>query len=1150
MQTNSGLLGVSTLCGVAAGYIPFAIRTLFYKNKRPLVFIASCDEDRITLENQLAFLMPETPCFSFPCWDCLPYDRIGPSNDCMAKRLSTLHKLTNATEPYLLVTSIQAMVQKVTPKHLVAGRQRIVQVGQKLDRTDFLAFLTSQGFQRQETVYEAGDFAVRGSIIDLFPTSTKNPLRLDFFGDTLESIRAFDAVSQGTLNSIDSFSLMPAKEVLLTPTTIEYFRANYRLQFQPNKQGMYDDPLYENIVHGAPYAGMEHWLPLFYPDLAWLTDYINPQALFVFDHTLPHALTAHLTCVSDYYTARLQPSLGGALYHPIQPELLYGQEDMWNQWLSAYEHCSLTPFVMPPSAHVNNHDTHPAPDFSGIRQRMGDRFFETLAKIIDEHKDNERRVVIVSGSLGSQKRLEGILEHHSIYTDWVKSWPFDRKGVYSVVAPFDTGFVSGTEVVLTEQDILGYRLARKPQKRNGAAFFQDASDLATGDLIVHQDHGIGRYLGLKTININNSDHDCLMLAYADDSKLFLPVENIDAITRYGSDSALVPLDRLGASGWQNRKNKVKKRIRVVAEYLLKVAAERALHRAPALEKIDLGYDAFCAGFPYVETEDQQRAIEETLEDMASGRPMDRLVCGDVGFGKTEVALRAAYIAACHGKQVAVVVPTTLLCRQHYQNFAKRFEGTPFRVAQLSRLVKNHEQIRSQLASGEINIVIATHTILSEKTTFHDLGLLIVDEEQHFGVKQKETLKKLKADVHVLTLTATPIPRTLQLALSGVRELSLMTTPPIDRLAVRTFVMPFDPMVIREAILREYHRGGQIFYVSPHIEDLDDLSKTLKKLVPEIKFAVAHGKLPVNDLERIVGAFYDHEYHLLLSTNIIESGIDIPTANTLIVNRADRMGLAQLYQLRGRVGRSKTQGYAYLTLPADKAVSETAEKRLHVMQSLDTLGAGFRVASHDMDIRGAGNVVGEEQSGHIREVGVELYQTLLQEAIIMVRAEQANAEDQGDVEAFSPQINVGTAVLIPETYVADLGLRINLYRRMGTLKTKNDLESFAAELIDRFGPLPKEVQSLVAVIELKILCRRAGIEKIELGPKGLVISFRKNVFANQKGLLEFLQKPEVTKPGPVKIRPDQKLVFVRQWPNEEVSFRNTKNILANLVAIQG
>ena len=1141
----------NTLSNLSPSYRPFVVKNLFEQHKKTIVFVADCEEDAITVYQQLLFLCPQIPCLFFPGWDCLPYDRVSPSNECMTQRLSVLWQLTQQTKPFIFITSIQALLQKVPPISLIQETQKTIHVGDYLNRSEFLDFLAKQGFRRQETVYEAGEFAVRGSLLDIFPTNISTPVRLDFFGDTLEAIRTFDALTQTTQNSIQSFNLGPVREVLLTPDSINNFKSTYQKSFPPNNHGVYDDPLYLAVTQGLEYAGAEHWLPFFYTNLSWVLDYIGPDAVLTYDAKVNGAMTEHLKSIQDYYIGRLNPIIASTTYHPISPELLYGQEQQWQQWLDNHRNYCFTPFNVPDSKNqtVTDIQVQPAPDLSAQRQKEGDSFFESLTQKLQAQSRENRRVIIISDTLGSQKRLEGILTDYDLSLQPSDSWPFKAPlGIYSLVAPFDTGFVSETDYVLTEQDILGYRLTRPQRKRSKSSVFQDASDLSTGDLIVHRDHGIGRYLGLETVTINNNAHDCLVLLYADDNKLFLPVENIDAISRYGSDSSLAQLDRLGSNAWHHRKDKVKKRIRIIADYLLKVAAERALHKAPALERIDTHYDSFCAGFPYTETEDQQTAIDDTLADMASGRPMDRLVCGDVGFGKTEVALRAAYIAASHGKQVAVVVPTTLLCRQHFQNFTKRFQGTPFKVAQLSRLVRSPDRVRADLASGNIRIIIATHTILSEKTKFHDLGLLIVDEEQHFGVKQKESLKKLKADVHVLTLTATPIPRTLQLALGGVRELSLMTTPPVDRLAVRTFITPFDPVVIREAILREYHRGGQIFYVCPYIEDLEDLSNQLKKLVPEIKFAIAHGQLPTTDLENIVGAFYDHEYHLLLSTNIIESGIDIPTANTLIVHNADRMGLAQLYQLRGRVGRSKTQAYAYLTFPPHKALTANAEKRLHVMQSLDTLGAGFRVASHDLDIRGAGNIVGEEQSGHIREVGVELYQTLLHEAIMMARANQVNKEEGFTTEEWSPQINIGSAILIPELYVADLGLRLNLYRRVGALKTKEEIEAFAAELIDRFGPLPQEVNNLITVIELKTLCRRSGIEKLEVGPKGLTLSFRNNTFSNQPGLMEYLQKPEVHKPGPVKIRPDQKLVFMRQWPNEEAVLRNTKNILGNLAVI--
>ncbi|NBT86235.1 MAG: transcription-repair coupling factor, partial [Alphaproteobacteria bacterium] len=854
--------------------------------------------------------------------------------------------------------------------------------------------------------------------------------------------------------------------------------------------------------------------------------------------------------IRDYYLARLNPVIGDSHYKPISPELLYWTKEEWSALQTDYECVSLSPYLSP---EMTDKGGRLPPDFTAIRQSSHEKLFDTVCQTITSHQDQGRKVIITSHTDGSRQRLETVLREHGLKRVLpVTKWPdpkADPKAVYSLTIPLEQGFTTPEWLILTEQDILGDRITRPSHKKKKSdTFFLEANQLGTNDLIVHREHGIGRYLGLETVTIDNNAHDCLCLLYDGGDKLFLPVENIDAITRYGNDNSLAQLDKLGSTAWQHRKAKVKKRIRVIAEYLIRLAAERALHEGVVLEKTTNEFDEFCAGFPYSETDDQLRAIAETLEDMASGKPMDRLVCGDVGFGKTEVALRAAYIAVANGKQVAVIVPTTLLCRQHYHTFKQRFQGFPYKVAQLSRLVKPKDMtsIRQDLAEGKVDIVISTHALFSDKTKFADLGLMIVDEEQHFGVKQKEKLKTLQSDVHVLTLTATPIPRTLQLALSGVREMSLITTPPIDRLAVRTFVMPFDPVVIQEAVLREYHRGGQIFYVSPRIEDLHKLAEQIKILVPEIKCITAHGQMPATELEEVMTAFYDREYDLLLSTNIVESGIDIPTANTLIIHRADLFGLAQLYQLRGRVGRAKTQGYAYLTMPANQPISSVAEQRLHVMQSLDTLGAGFRLASHDMDIRGAGNIVGEEQSGHIREVGVELYQHLLQEAIIMARAEQADQDEGLELTSeWTPQINVGTAVLIPEIYVADLGLRLGLYRRIAQLETRAQIDEFAAEMIDRFGPLPSEVNNLFEVIELKALCRKANIEKIDTGPKGLVISFRNNLFPNHHALIAYLQSPDTNKAGHAKFRPDQKLVFIREWPNPEIRLKGTKQIVKNL-----
>jgi transcription-repair coupling factor (superfamily II helicase) len=642
--------------------------------------------------------------------------------------------------------------------------------------------------------------------------------------------------------------------------------------------------------------------------------------------------------------------------------------------------------------------------------------------------------------------------------------------------------------------------------------------------------------------VSGAPHDCLELHYAGGDKLFLPVENIELLSRYGSDEAGADLDRLGSASWQTRKAKMKRRILEMAGELIKIAAERLLRDAAKLEVPQGAYEEFCAGFPYEETEDQASAIEATIDDLAAGKPMDRLICGDVGFGKTEVALRAAFISAMSGKQVAVVVPTTLLARQHTKNFTERFRGFPINVGQASRLVTTTEmtRVKQGIADGQIDIVVGTHALLGKAIKFKDLGLVIVDEEQHFGVAHKERLKNLRAEVHVLTLTATPIPRTLQLALTGVRDLSIIASPPVDRLAVRTFVAPFDPLVVREALLRERYRGGQSFYVCPRIEDLAGAKDFLDKHVPEVKVAVAHGQMPPAVLEDIMSAFYDGKFDVLLSTTIVESGLDIPTANTLIVHRADRFGLAQIYQLRGRVGRSKIRAYALLTLPTERRITVQAERRLKVLQSLDTLGAGFQLASHDLDIRGAGNLLGDEQSGHIKEVGFELYQQMLEEAVMSLKA----GISEPVADKWSPQITIGTPVLIPEDYVGDLSVRLGLYRRLSELEDEREIDGFGAELVDRFGPLPEEVEHLLQIMAIKALCRRANIEKIDAGPKGAVLSFRDNIFANPEGLIAYIRE----RGRDARVRPDMKVVFLDDWESPKIRLRATTDILRRMVKI--
>lgn len=1110
--------------GIAQGFDPLFLKDI----ASPVLYILPNEERARSFMLQFAVIAPSKRCHWLPAWDCLPYDRIGPSQDIINHRTTTLSTLIQGHVDILVVSAL-GLLNRLPPPASLSHREQHLKINQDMSMTSLIDSLSHGGYLRVDIVREAGEFAVRGDILDVFPATADHPVRLDFFGDTLEKIRQFDAISQTTTATLDHVILSPSHDLTLTADQITQFRVNYRSLF-----GAKPTPLYEAISEGRRYAGMEHWLPLFFEHMSPLTEYTK-QAQTFYDHQVDDAIRTRLELIHDYYQNRLTTLPGDASppYNPIPPELGYLTLDDWSK-IRETSHL-ITPFSQ-----------EGAPDYhcrTGLSLPAGTPTHQAIATLKDILAHEDRQVIVAAMSLGSRERLNALFKDAKIDLAVSDHWPKHKQAL--MVYPIDHGFSTPDLLLITESDLLGERIIRQVnRKKKTDKFLLESSQLSQGDLIVHRDHGIGRYEGLSPIEVNLALHDCLTLSYYGGDKLFLPVENIDAISRYGDADSLIQLDKLGSAAWQNRKARVKKRIREVADYLIKLAAERSLHEAPALQAKSTDYDQFCAKFPYMETDDQLRAIEETLSDMASGTPMDRLVCGDVGFGKTEVALRAAFVAVASGKQVAIIAPTTLLCRQHFHNFSARFKDSGYRVEQLSRFVtpRKADDIRKDLSDGNVDIIIATHALFSDRVQFADLGLVIVDEEQHFGVKQKEKLKSLQKDVHVLTLTATPIPRTLQLALTGVRQMSLIATPPIDRLAVRTFITPYDALTLREAILREYHRGGQIFYVSPRLEDLTSLYDSLCKLLPEIKIVVAHGQLSAGQLEDVMTAFYDRKYDLLLSTNIVESGIDIPNANTLIIHRSDLFGLAQLYQLRGRVGRSKAQGYAYLTIPNNAPISETAIKRLEVMQSLDKLGAGFTLASHDMDIRGTGNLVGEEQSGHVREVGVELYQHLLQEAILQVCIEQEMGTPQE--EDWSPQINLGTSVMIPETYVADLTLRLNLYRRIASLDSRKEIDAFATELVDRFGSLPPEVTNLLEIIEIKGYCRKAHIEKVDAGPKGLVITLKDGTFPQPEKLMTYLQDPKVK----AKVRPDQKIVFVRAWEDQTKRAYSTRIICANLAKL--
>jgi transcription-repair coupling factor (superfamily II helicase) len=1114
------------------------------------------DENRMArLHDLLRFFAPQIGLLRFPAWDCQPYDRVGPHRDVVAHRIDTLTRLLEPAPAAarIVITTVNALLQRVPPRAAFEGKVLSGRTGAPLPVERLTAFMGRNGYFRAETVGEPGEYALRGGIVDVFPPGAAQPLRLDFFGDELESIRTFDALTQRTTGTAESFDLKPVSEAVLDEAGIERFRTGYVALFGAARS---EDALYEAVSAGQSHAGMEHWLPLFYESMETLFDYL-PDAALTLDHQAGAARDARLELIRDYYGARKSleraAAAEGAIYKPLPPERLYLDEADWDRALKQRAVGQFTPFDAPEgmSNAISAQGRH-GHDFAEERLRPGGNVYDAVRDYIGAEQAAGKRVIVTGFSAGTRDRLGHVLHEHGLNAlapieTWAEAEALNPKAVGLAALGLDNGFSAPGLTFVTEQDILGERIARPAAKRRRSEnFLTEVSALQDGDLVVHVDHGIGRYEGLVTIEVGGAPHDCLKVIYHGGDRLFVPVENIEVLSRFGSQEATVDLDRLGGAGWQSRKARVKQRLKDMADQLIKIAAARATHRSESMAPPAGLYDEFAARFPYPETEDQIRAIEETLDDLGAGKPMDRLICGDVGFGKTEVALRAAFVAAMSGKQVAVVVPTTLLCRQHTKTFSERFKGLPIRIVQLSRLVgtKDTHEAKAALASGQADIVIGTHALLGKSVAFRDLGLLIVDEEQHFGVKQKERLKELRESVHVLTLTATPIPRTLQLAMSGVKEMSLIATPPVDRLAVRTFVLPYDPVVIREAIQREKFRGGQIFYVCPRIEDLDGVAERLRNLVPECKVAVAHGRMAASQLEDVMTAFYDGQYDILLSTQIIESGLDIPTANTIIVHRADMFGLAQLYQLRGRIGRAKVRGYAYLTLPPGRLLTATAEKRLEVMQTLDTLGAGFTLASHDMDIRGAGNLLGEEQSGHIREVGIELYQQMLEEAVAAARAGGAKA--QAAEETFSPQISVGGPVLIPESYVKDLNLRLGLYRRLSGLVDRAEIDAFAAELIDRFGPLPAEVENLMQIMAIKRLCRDAGVEKVDAGPKGAVVSFHKDRFANPEALVHYIGRQS----GMVKLRPDHKLVFQRDWgdPAKRVSgVRKLMDELAKLAA---
>ena len=1101
-------------------------------NNKTVAYIGNYDKDCYKLQEQAKFFSPNLKVVVFPAWDCIAYDRVSPSHEISGARISALNEIrnNNGEQGLLIITSIKA-VSRILPseEELFNNNTLTLSLGDVISASDLEDNLLKISYGKNGTVREYGQYSIKGSIIDIYPTAYDRPVRLKITDGKIEAICKFNPESQISEEQINSFQCLPTSEIILNSKTAINFVGNYKQEFEAST----NDAIFKAISEKRKLAGMEHWLPFFYEKTCSFFDYCT-DCILGFDEDYSQLFKSRESEIHDLYKSRLDmleidPDTA---YKPVPMERAFINKDTLEGSLNNNSTYIFHNFKAPATIKENFDAGFTLIPMFNKQQNPYDDLQERLDDLTD------KKVIIACYSRGSLKRIQSILEDHDIRkSKEIKTLKQAKNSIVALaVIPIEKGFQDDKLYIISEQDLLGERISRKVKRKIKAEnFIQEISTLDIGDLVVHRDHGIGRFEGLEMIEALGTKHDFLKISYRGEDRLFVPVENLELLSVFGEQEA--NLDKLGGSAWQSRRSKVKKNLLEMADGLMKLAAKRKLKKVEKLE-VNFGeYQEFCSKFPYDETEDQLRVIDEAIEDMQSGTAMDRLVCGDVGFGKTEIAIRAAFAMAKSGKQVAIIAPTTLLVRQHYQNLKQRFRNFDLNVERLSRMITpaHANKVKASLTNGEVDIVIGTHALFSDSVKFKDLGLLIVDEEQHFGVKQKEKIKAMKEDVHVLTLTATPIPRTLQLSLTGVRDLSLITTPPVDRIAVRTSILPYDSVIIKEALLKEHYRGGQSFFVCPRIKDIPKIQKRLDTIVPELSYITATGQLSGKDLDEKMTAFSDGQADILLATNIIESGIDIPTANTMVIHRSDMFGLSQLYQLRGRVGRSKARGYSYFTYPEDKIITEKAQKRLEVIETLDSLGAGFQLASYDLDIRGAGNLLGEQQSGHIKEVGMELYQDMLKEAVEQVKAggEATNIHTDNPVH-----IDIGLSVLISADYVDDISLRMSLYKRVSNLSTRQELNQFAVEMIDRFGDIPREFKNLLETVELKQLAKLCGVERIEAGPNGGEITFYEDGIKDvDKLLFHVMNNPLLS------IKPDNKVDIIGSgWADEQKRINAMKKVL--------
>lgn len=1067
--------------------------------KRFTLLLTADSQSAERLQEELAFFAPELPVLHFPDWETLPYDLFSPHQDIVSQRIATLYQLPELSHG-VLVVPITTALHRLAPKRFLLGSSLVLDVGQKLDVEQMRLRLEAAGYRCVDTVYEHGEFAVRGALIDLFPMGSALPYRIDLFDDEIETLRTFDPENQRSIDKVESIRLLPAREFPLKKEAVTGFRARFRERFDVDFRRC---PIYQDLSTGITPAGIEYYLPLFYEETATLFDYL-PEDSQVF--SLPGIEQAAEQFWNDvrnrYEERRVDPE------RPLLPpaELFMPVED-------CFARLKLWPRVV-----ASQQDVEP-----GIgRERFN---AQTLPELAIESKASEPlgklrqfldgfpgRVLFTAESAGRREVLLELLARLKLRPQEVEGWGgflASEERLAIAIAPLDEGLLLDEVALVAESPLFGQRVMqrrrREKSRDGGDNVIKNLTELREGAPVVHIDHGVGRYQGLVTLEIEGQAQEFLLLQYADEAKLYVPVASLHLIARYtGSDDALAPLHKLGSETWQKAKRKAAEQVRDVAAELLDIYARRAARQGYAFKDPQVDYETFAAGFPFEEAPDQQAAIDAVREDLLSAKPMDRLVCGDVGFGKTEVAMRAAFIAVHGGKQVAVLVPTTLLAQQHYNSFRDRFADWPVRVEVMSRFksAKEVQNAITELADGKIDILIGTHKLLQDDVKFSNLGLVIIDEEHRFGVRQKEQLKALRSEVDILTLTATPIPRTLNMSIAGMRDLSIIATPPARRLSVRTFVMEANNPTIKEALLRELLRGGQVYYLHNDVKTIEKCAADLQALVPEARIAIGHGQMRERDLEQVMSDFYHKRFNVLVASTIIETGIDVPSANTIIIERADKFGLAQLHQLRGRVGRSHHQAYAYLLTPPRKAMTDDAQKRLEAIANAQDLGAGFVLATHDLEIRGAGELLGEGQSGQIQAVGFTLYMEMLERAVKAIRkGEQPNLEQP---LGGGPEINLRLPALIPEDYLPDVHARLILYKRIANAADEDGLKELQVEMIDRFGLLPEPTKNLVRLTLLKLQAEKLGITKIDAGPQGGRIEFSADTSVDPMVLIKLIQ----------------------------------------------